>query len=134
MKNQKFIQIILTLVFTAAGLWSSVAFACSSGDSAQVLWNGNWYPAHVLKGKGSQCLIHYDGYGSNWDEWVGPERIKLAYAPAAFGKGDPVRILWKGNWWPAHVIGVKGSQIKIHYDGYDSSWDEWVGPDRYRRP
>lgn len=115
------------------------ASACSAGDKAQVEWKGSWYPATVLKVNGDQCFIHYKGYGSNWDEWVGPGRIKLAGASApaaapaaAHSDGDSVQVLWKGTWYPAHVIGVKGSQLKIHYDGYDNSWDEWVGPNRYR--
>ena len=55
-------------------------------------------------------------------------------APAgAFVVGDPVSVLWKGKWWPASVIEIgRNSRWKIHYDGYDSSWDEWVGTDRIK--
>ncbi len=134
-------KVILTAALVVIGLGLSLAVipearACSVGDSAQVEWKGAWYPATVTKVNGDQCFIHYKGYGSNWDEWVGPNRIKItgASAPAAssHSDGDPVQVLWKGTWYPAHVIGVKGNTLKIHYDGYDSSWDEWVGPNRYR--
>lgn len=48
-----------------------------------------------------------------------------------FGIGDPVKVEWKGKWWPASVIEVsQKGRWKIHYDGYDNSWDEWVGPER----
>ncbi|MBF0457278.1 MAG: hypothetical protein HQK99_05220 [Nitrospirae bacterium] len=47
-------------------------------------------------------------------------------------EGDPVSVKWKGTWYPAHVLKAKGDQTYIHYDGYDNSWDEWVGPDRIK--
>lgn len=47
---------------------------------------------------------------------------------------DPtgVQVLWKGTWYPAHVIKTKGAKSYIHYDNYSASWDEWVGPERLR--
>lgn len=58
-------------------------------------------------------------------------------APAAglaWKVGDPASVEWKGKWWPASVIEVGAdNRWKIHYDGYDTSWDEWVGPERIRK-
>lgn len=131
---------ILSLVFVA--FIHQAHAACSVGDKAQVEWKGAWYPATVLKTDGEECYIHYDGYASSWDEWVGPARIKLTSAsagasasssPASWSEGDPVQVKWKNSWWPAHVLKVKGDQLYIHYDGYDNSWDEWVGPERYKK-
>ncbi len=116
---------------------------CHPGDQLQVLWHGNWYPATALKGSGGRCFIHYNGYGSNWDEWVGPGRLRVTGAGANpvpvvvgsnFQAGDAVQVLWGGKWWPAQVLKAKGNKLYIHYDGYGSNWDEWVGPARYRRP
>jgi hypothetical protein len=52
-----------------------------------------------------------------------------------FGVGDPVMVLWGQKWWRARVIATRGGKrrYKIHYDGYGSSWDEWVGDRRIRR-
>lgn len=131
----------IAILALAVGLYAAPALACDPGDKAQVLWKGSWYPATALKAKGSECYIHYDGYGSNWDEWVGPDRIRITSsgggsAPAAassFGEGAAVSVKWKGSWYPAHVIGVLGGgRYRIHYDGYDNSWDENVGPGRIR--
>jgi hypothetical protein len=130
MSSKKFFTLFTPMLFMIIFSCPAVVSACSGGDRAEVLWKGTWYPAHVLKGKGSECYIHYDGYGSNWDEWVGPDRIKIA--SRSFYEGDSVQVLWKGNWWPAHVLKAKGGLWKIHYDGYDSSWDEWVGLERLR--
>lgn len=46
------------------------------GDTLEVEWNGAWYPATILRGDGDRYLIHYTGYGSNWDEWVTPGRMR----------------------------------------------------------
>ncbi len=133
--------VIAGLLFVVIMVFSLGAYAaCNVGDKAQVLWKGSWYPAQVLKVNGDQCFIHYDNYGSNWDEWVGPDRIKIAGGAApspaapALSVGDPLQVNWKGAWYPARVIAVgKDRQVKIHYDGYDNSWDEWVGPSRYKK-
>lgn len=136
---------VLLAVFVLIGFTSPSASAaiCATGDGAQVLWKGTWYPAHVkqVSGDGQKCFIHYDGYGSSWDEWVGADRIQIkssggtapAAAAASFSTGDSVSVLWKGTWYPASVLKVLGGgRYRIHYDGYDSSWDENVGPSRIK--
>ncbi len=119
---------------------SSAVFAYEAGENVEVLWKGTWYKATVLSTKGAKTCIHYDGYGKNWDECVGGERIRGGAATAAattgvkFGVGDPVKVLWKGSWYDASVIDVnaKKGKYKITYKGYDKSWDEWVGNDRIK--
>lgn len=51
---------------------------CVKGRSISVLYAGAWYPAKVLDGPDAMgtCLISYDGYGSNWDEWVNASRMR----------------------------------------------------------
>lgn len=53
--------------------------------------------------------------------------------PASFAVGEKIEVLWSGTWYKADVLEAKGGQYKIHYDGWASSWDEWVKPDRIRR-
>ena len=54
-----------------------------------------------------------------------------ATTTAAFKVKDKINVEWKGKDWPATVIQVVGTdKYKIHYDGFDSSWDEVVGPSR----
>lgn len=58
-----------------------------------------------------------------------------APAPAGtYAAGDPVQIEWKGSWYPGRIVEVAGARYKITYDGYSSSWDEWVEVSRLRRP
>jgi hypothetical protein len=46
----------------------------SNGDLL-VQWGNMWWPAEILKQEGSSYLIHYKGYGTNWDEWVTLQRV-----------------------------------------------------------
>lgn len=50
----------------------------AAGDDVEVEWNGSWYSASVIEVKSQgKYKIHYEGYGSNWDETVGPSRIRV---------------------------------------------------------
>lgn len=54
-------------------------------------------------------------------------------AKASFAVDDNVDVEWKGTWYPASVMELRPQgKYKIHYQGYDSSWDETVGPARIR--
>ncbi len=126
----------LLLALATSSAWAAV---CSVGDKAEVLWKGTWYAAKVTRVNEDQtrCFIRYTGYGSEWDEWVGQDRIRIQEAPGAaptgtFSVGDEVEVKWKGSWYPASVLEAKGGKYKIHYDGYSDSWDEWVGLSRIR--
>jgi hypothetical protein len=45
--------------------------------AAEVKWQGQWYPAVVLKTEKGKYYIRYVGYDSSWDEWVGKDRIRF---------------------------------------------------------
>jgi hypothetical protein len=42
----------------------------------EVEWNGEWFPASILKKDGDKTHIHYVGFESSWDEWVPKNRIR----------------------------------------------------------
>lgn len=51
------------------------------GALVEVEWSGTWYPATVLEVQaaapgGPRYKIHYEGWGSAWDEVVPPARIR----------------------------------------------------------
>lgn len=46
------------------------------GEKVEVEWQKKWYPAKVLEVKGGTHFISYEGYGSEWDEWVSSKRIR----------------------------------------------------------
>src|SRR5262245_61000072 len=41
-----------------------------------VEWKGTWYAAELLHSANGSHYIHYSGHGSEWDEWVTPERMR----------------------------------------------------------
>lgn len=51
-------------------------------------------------------------------------------AAGGYAAGQDVLCEWRGKWWPARVLEATGGLYLIHYDGYSSSWDETVGPER----
>lgn len=57
---------------------------CIPGQPVSVLYAGQWYPARVVQGpeRMGTCLVSYDGFGANWDEWVKASRMRAA-SPAA---------------------------------------------------
>ncbi|MDZ8068429.1 MAG: agenet domain-containing protein [Nostoc sp. DedQUE08] len=129
MKNKVLFGAIFIATWVGTLIPSAFAASpCSVGQKAEVLWKETWYSATVLKVNDEKCYITYDGYDSSWDEWVGTARFR-----ASFQTGDAVRILWKGKWYPGQVLEVSNDLYKITYDGYDSSWDEWVEPARVSR-
>ncbi len=138
--NKLGLGLLATAFVVLLSLPTAEARICNVGDPANVLWHGTWYPATVLKTKKNQCYIHYTGYNDSWNEWVGANRIRVLSSgvaiadPGGFGAGSAVMVLWHGKWYPAHVLSTKGNKLYIHYDGYGSNWDEWVGPGRYKLP
>jgi hypothetical protein len=118
--------ICLCLMFCAA------AFAYDVNDKVKVEWKGGLYPATIIKAEDGKYLVHYDGYASSWDEWVTENRIKSSSAPE-YDAGDSVKVKWKGKWYPAKVLKVNNGKYLIHYEGYESNWDEWVGPGRMKK-
>lgn len=48
--------------------------------------------------------------------------------------GERVSVEWHGSWWAATVIALPApNRYRVHYDNYDSSWDENVDPTRIRK-
>ena len=132
---------LISLLFQLAvaapsGSVAPVSVSSTTGQQVvEVEWSGTWYPAVILDQNGSKSLIHYVGYDSSWDEWVGAQRLRLPTPQIARGQwrvGDRVEVEWSGTWWEATVLELAGSATKIGYVGYDPSWDEWVEPARIR--
>ncbi|WP_049780241.1 agenet domain-containing protein [Aromatoleum aromaticum] len=75
----------LSVAALAGAAEASASALCVKGRAVSVLYGGDWYPAKVLDGpdRMSTCLVSYDGYGSNWDEWVSAKRMRPAAARQA---------------------------------------------------
>jgi hypothetical protein len=60
----------------------------------------------------------------------GPVTAETALAP-----GAKVMAQWGNNWWEAEVLAVQpDGRVKVHYTGWDASFDEVVPRERLRLP
>lgn len=135
---------IFLLVVTAVFGFVAVSYAAQVGDTGKALWQGKDYDVKVVKVSkdGARCFITWPGYSKSWDEWRNCSEIKQikttkteAIPSASYAVGDAVKVQWKGSWYDASVISVnnKKGTYKIHYDGYNDSWDEWVTDNRIKK-
>lgn len=97
----------------------------------EALYKGVWYPVRILRAEGGKFLVHYLGFDASWDEWLGPERLRLPDF-ASFPEGATVSVEWMGTWYPATVKSARDGFHLISYDGYGPEWDEWVASPRIR--
>lgn len=103
------------------------------GQRLEVNWKGQWYKAKTIDADGERLKIHYTNFDNSWDEWVGRDRIR-AYQFPQFAVGAKVDVQWSTDrkWYPATVQQSWYGLNFIRYDGYDATWDEWVGPNSIR--
>lgn len=100
------------------------------GANVEVKNKGYWYQASISdKNSSGLYKVQYCGMDSGHDEWVSTSRMRNNY----YKIGDQVQVLLKDNWYPAKVLKKDGSQYYIDYDGYDSTWNEWVSCSRIRK-
>ncbi|MFH1436684.1 MAG: hypothetical protein ABIJ56_13325 [Pseudomonadota bacterium] len=132
----------------------------SAGDKAQVRWRDGWHLASVLRvEENGDVYVSFDGYGSEWNETVTRDRIRLIAPGAeatAGGKAEKKQVLppnkevtaatkleagrkllvsWNGRWYPGEVLSLEpDGKVKIHFTGWDGKYDEVVERDRLRVP
>lgn len=46
------------------------------GEKVEIEWKGQWYKGTVLEAGKNTYKVNYDGWGSLYDEWVPPARIR----------------------------------------------------------
>ncbi len=121
------------------------------GDKLEIKWGETWYKAEVLEVEGERYKVRYDGYSAAWDEWATSAKLRdiaVSPAPAAAVAGTPagaaavgpwkvddrVEALSYGRWYPGKLTQVEASRVRVTYDGYSSSSDEWVPLANVRKP
>jgi hypothetical protein len=50
--------------------------AAAAGDEVDVRWGGKWWSGVVREVRDDFALVHYEGWGDEWDEWVGRPRLR----------------------------------------------------------
>jgi len=115
---------------------AKVGGAVVAEKRVEVEWNGQWYPAKVLKTEGQRSFIHYENYGPEWDEWVGPNRIRTVEAKPAVSRdlGARHEVESGDAWYPGKILKTD-EKARRHYVLYHTKgidWEEWVPFDRVR--
>ncbi|MCL6502019.1 MAG: caspase family protein [Pirellulales bacterium] len=130
-----FVEEQMAAFLTSAGFDPSLAVARAQGERIHGpvrVWaeeNGRWYKARVLAEGADSCYVHYIGYSSDWDAWIGCQRVR-PYSPQGLEAGTAVRVEWQGRWYGARVLRSYLGLHLVRYDGYGAEWDEWVPPRR----
>lgn len=105
-----------------------------------------WYKAKLMEEKDRQARVRWVQIGydtADSDEWCDFNKVREiggaplnglapATARSEFQIGDTCEVLWKNEFWPAKVLKRRDNEYFVHYDGYDSSWDEWVSLSRMK--
>jgi hypothetical protein len=101
---------------------------CQIGTTATVQYASDWVEVEIMGGpnENGECQVKY----SNSEEaWVDADDI-ITKELCLPGKAINVWSEDKTKLYPAKVISGTEDACLVHYDGYDSSWDETVDKDR----
>jgi hypothetical protein len=120
------------------------------GERVEAYSVSSWYDARVLAvGADGRIRVHYEGWSTNWDEFVSRDRVRVfgshaegavtvpgvaLEANATLNGGDPVWGFSQGQWWRAEIVRPsEGGRYEVRYIGYEQRWNESLGVDRLRR-
>ncbi|HQZ96363.1 MAG TPA: Tudor-knot domain-containing protein [Pyrinomonadaceae bacterium] len=102
------------------------------GERVEAYSVDGWYRGFIVDSKGGKQKVHYYGYETTDDEWVTEDKIRRSKT-VQYAKGTTVEVEWKGDWYKATVLAVKGGSHFVTYIGYGKEWDEWVSSKRIRK-
>ncbi|MCE9596988.1 MAG: caspase family protein [Spirochaetia bacterium] len=90
-------------------------------------------PARVLAESTQDIKAEFYFYSDKKSVKVAKSQIKkLEFKSLAVG--TRTKVSWGGKWYPAKVIQTREPFHLVTYEGYDSTWDEWVTMDRMLDP
>lgn len=104
------------------------------GERVKVLENKKWWNGRIIDTKGDQALVRWVAIGydtAESDEWHPLARC-VPLKMIQYAVGERVEVKWKKKWYPSTVLKVEGIQHFVHYEGWDSDSDQWVGLGRIR--
>ena len=127
----------------------------SPGMAVEVEWNESFYRGTVLEDFGNGSLrVHYVGWSDSFDEPVDVERVRIGQetllaargpvpasalgapldADSAVFPGDVILVEWREDHYRAVIDRVhEDGRLRVHYAGWEESWDEDIPRSRGRR-
>jgi hypothetical protein len=98
---------------------------------------GNWYTSEILNWKRTNGTykVHFYGWDSKWDEWVSASRLR-PIVKAKLNVGQQYEVQWQDkNWYLGTITKtVEDWFYFVHYESEAGDDDEWVTPERTRKP
>jgi hypothetical protein len=108
------------------------------GSYVKALDNGQARIGRVVAIKGDEYTVEFYDYSDKRTSPYGADDLAASTGGVAarlaldVGVKPDCEVEWQGAWYRAKVLKTVDGKHYIHYVGYDASWDEWVGPDRFR--
>jgi hypothetical protein len=137
---------------------SRTSYAVFTSATSDKLSTGNWtFTETLLAGLRGRAYIDTDGDGEITFSELGREiksdmsfaekqtasfiltgrfeqqRVLAGAATRADGRvGARVEVYSEGDWYKARIISAERGRYRVHYYGYEDSYDEWVKPSQIR--
>lgn len=128
MKKIIFLVAALFLVFNFFGQTYNV------GDKLEGEENGKWYQVTILKVEDGKYFIKWDNYSDTYNQWIEGDKLrKRTVVTDNYNVGDKLEGIDLGVWYPVTILEIKDGKYKIHWDGYNDSYDVWVSASQLRR-
>jgi hypothetical protein len=62
-----------------------------SGRLVEVESEGGWWEAEILQTRGNRYFVRYVGWDDSWNEWVGPNRVRVRGSTKQARRRSPAR-------------------------------------------
>lgn len=107
------------------------------GDKIMAFENDDalWYEATVIEVITNKCKIHWEGFSTDYDEFMSYDNMWKQGQPFLYG--DKIQGLeTDGKWYNVKILKVdrETNQYFIHWGGFDAEYDRWIGYDSLRLP
>lgn len=104
------------------------------GDKLEGEENGKWYQVTILKIEDGKYWIKWDNYSDTYNQWLTGDKLRQrSLVLDAYYVGDKLESMDNGVWYPVTILEIKDGKYKIHWDGYDDSYDKWVNAGELRK-
>lgn len=107
----------------------------SAPKLVEVKWKNKWWKAKLSKKRKEEGRIRWCqiGWDAKEDEcWYPLSRIREIPFNSSLGvrKGSRVLVFWGNKYYKACVLRADRGRYLVHYEGFESVWDEWVDSSR----
>jgi outer membrane protein OmpA-like peptidoglycan-associated protein len=99
-------------------------------------WNGATSGVLWVDGHQVSTVPLAAGNGTPAEATLRPGPVAMIGSPYVAGStldgGTPILVDSQGDWYEARALGLDAGRVRVHYWGWESSWDETVASDRVR--